>query len=528
MVGNSSMNMIGAAVVGLGVAGAAQAAIFNDVASGNYNSGTTFKDNNGAGAFGTPGSPDTVNIDSNNVRVVATSPNQSAGTLNLSTSATTSRLNIENGGSLTIGGGTLSGNGTVTNALRPSGTLNINGLFSVTSVGDLRVGAAGGTNGGTGTGLININNGGTLDLNQSTTTSNRFTLDNGTDISVNNGGTLKFSAGGSATANDINNAKLITQSGDGAGTVILKDGSLTLVNPTTTEKVVAVGTNGIVDIQTGAQIRVESGEFIINTSTQFNSATVFNATTLSAGIYRILNGAELDLRKSNVDFTTIGTGVTVDLRGTAKFSSSTSDRLDNVVTINGTFLNSDKTYDSGVTTLAVSSTGTVGGGANPIGVVTYVDNLAITGGTVAPGLDINDASTVGDDRIGRMTASNNVTFNGGNLNVQLLDNGGTTSDGLVDLLNVVGNLAIGSASVNFSSLAGLLNDDSYIFASYSSLTGGSFATQNNVPTGYNIDYNFNGNQIALVATAIPEPALLTLLGLGGLLLLPARRSREQA
>ena len=65
-----------------------------------------------------------------------------------------------------------------------------------------------------------------------------------------------------------------------------------------------------------------------------------------------------------------------------------------------------------------------------------------------------------------------------------------------------------------------LNDPIYVFASYNTLAGSQFASVNNLPSGYSIDYVFNGNSIALV----PEPAAITIVGMA-LGLFCSRRKR---
>jgi len=88
-----------------------------------------------------------------------------------------------------------------------------------------------------------------------------------------------------------------------------------------------------------------------------------------------------------------------------------------------------------------------------------------------------------------------------------------------DVLNVSGVLDITAATLNFNQL-GPLTASSYVLASYGSLTGGQFASVQNLPAGYSLDYNYQGaNQIALV----PEPTAVSLLALGGLLLRRRRR-----
>jgi autotransporter-associated beta strand protein len=90
---------------------------------------------------------------------------------------------------------------------------------------------------------------------------------------------------------------------------------------------------------------------------------------------------------------------------------------------------------------------------------------------------------------------------------------------------VAGALDITAGVVDFTIL-GPLDDDVYVLASYTSLTGTSFASVT-APSGYTIDYAYNGGtQIALV---VPEPGTIGLLT-GGLcaVMIFGRKRRENS
>ena len=77
-----------------------------------------------------------------------------------------------------------------------------------------------------------------------------------------------------------------------------------------------------------------------------------------------------------------------------------------------------------------------------------------------------------------------------------------------------GTIDITNGSVIFDSLFGEPADDSaYVFMTYSQLVGSQFASVQNIPAGYTIDYHYNGNSIALVQV-VPEPSVLALISLG--------------
>jgi len=95
------------------------------------------------------------------------------------------------------------------------------------------------------------------------------------------------------------------------------------------------------------------------------------------------------------------------------------------------------------------------------------------------------------------------------------------SAGSIDRLNVLGGFDITSATVAFSSLGSPLDDPAYVFANYGSLTGSQFASVVDLPSGYQIDYAYQGSSIALIA--VPEPTALAIAAIGGGLALALRR-----
>jgi hypothetical protein len=94
-------------------------------------------------------------------------------------------------------------------------------------------------------------------------------------------------------------------------------------------------------------------------------------------------------------------------------------------------------------------------------------------------------------------------------------------------LDATGALTLGpSSTLLFTGNSGLTSA-AYVIATYgaSGLTG-QFGTISNEPSGYTIDYNYaNNNDIALVASGVPEPASLGLFGLAAVGLLARRRRR---
>lgn len=157
---------------------------------------------------------------------------------------------------------------------------------------------------------------------------------------------------------------------------------------------------------------------------------------------------------------------------------------------------------TGGNTYTVASGATLGGTGSIGSTITVNSGATLTGGTASG--------------IGTLGLGSGVTLAG----TYLADLNGATSD----LLNVTGLLDISDGTLNLNALA-TPGASVYVLASYGSLGGSQFASVLNLPTGYGLDYTYNGNHIALVSTAIPTPAALPA-GLAMLGLLAVRRRRD--
>lgn len=200
-----------------------------------------------------------------------------------------------------------------------------------------------------------------------------------------------------------------------------------------------------------------------------------------------------DLRNSQAGSNPVG----IDKTGPGIVALMGSNSYDGVTTVNGGGLVVNGVHFGG-------DAYTVASGAFLAGTGTIDAPVTIdAGGFLAPG-----------NSIGTFNFLSNVTVLG-TLDIELVDPGAGSANGSIDLLHVAGILDISQATVDFTFLSANTNADDYhfIFATYGSLitnTGG-FASIVDLPTGYEIVYDFNGNSIALV---IPEPSTWALLAIG--------------
>lgn len=217
---------------------------------------------------------------------------------------------------------------------------------------------------------------------------------------------------------------------------------------------------------------------------------------------------------------------------TATFSTLTVGSADATSTYDGLIQNDVNLVKTGGGRLTLTGNNTYTGTTDVQGGTLRINGTHTGGGTVtvAAGATLDGTGSAGavtiasgahlapGNSIGTFTVSGNLTL-GGILDIEL-DGAGA---GAADLLNVLGALDITTATVNF--LVGTaLDDPAYVFASYQSLNGTQFAAVSNLPSGYQIDYNYGGqNQVAV--TVIPEPATLGLIA-GAAVLLGLRRRRS--
>ncbi|MEX2215783.1 MAG: autotransporter-associated beta strand repeat-containing protein [Phycisphaeraceae bacterium] len=328
--------------------------------------------------------------------------------------------------------------------------------------------------------------------------------------------------------------------------------------------------NGLINLGTAAFNKTDNGTWNINTAGHTWGATVVAVGTLNLGIDDALpTGTFLAIGQNDAtsatfnlngfDQTVGGLGSTLGTGGTKQITNASLTPATLTVNnsanntyggqINGNLaltknntgiltLTAPTTYTGDTTinqgTLALTGSGALGG--TPVisianGAFLNVSATASTYHLLNGQTLINNGTVIGDLitdagsnispglSIGLLNFNNALDING-NLTIEI----DPTGPGSVDMINVLGLLDVTDSLLTVNIL-GPLDDAAYIFAKYGSLAGTfnplnvSFSIN---PVGYEIRYNFQGNNIALVQ--IPEPASIGLLGLAGAALLRRRRA----
>lgn len=520
-----------------------------------------------------------VNLDNGAVTVTgatfigngASGGNGVIGTLNISggsfTKATGSQLRVGSAGGngfLTVSGGTLNNNGTsefqVGDGAGTDGTVTLNGSGTINTGSWVSIGRSGGA------GILNVNGGnfnktgggtsfivgdastGTLNQTSGTITTNgevwigtgvsngnynmsggTFNADSWFVVGRNTGGLGKLTMTGGTINKGGANDFVVGGEGNSNGTVDFSGGLINVSagvtnigkNNTatgtlnmslaadfrTSQMVVGAGTGtGTVNLN-GGTLRTTGLNGGTGTSTvRFNGGTV-QATGDSATFISGIGTAEIQAGGALVDTQTFNVTASQAFSGSGGLTKSGSGSL----VLTGTSTYAGATLVSAGTLLVNGSIGSA---------VTVNSGAKLGGAGTVGAVAVNSGAFIGaGNSIGTLAASS-AQING-TLEVEF-DGAGA---GTVDLLAVTGNLDITNAIVDFSLIGAPADDAAYVFASYGSLTGTSFASViGDLPSGYYIDYAFNNgvtsNNIALV---VPEPGAMLLCSLGVLGLLRRRR-----
>ncbi len=261
-------------------------------------------------------------------------------------------------------------------------------------------------------------------------------------------------------------------------------------------------------------IQLNNRDLIINTGTNSSEVIYTGTSTGTSGFATGISGTgNLILNTSGSSAFTISNaaGNTINTVGAVSHTGSGSGTVTIAAPI-GTNVTS-LTQNSATSNLILS-------GAN-----TYTGETNVTAGTLilASGGSISDSSEVNINAGATFdTTAQSFTMLGDQTFTFTLDPSGVGSAGLLN----AAALNITSGVVDFTTL-GPLDDAVYVIANYTSLTGGTFASVSSLPSGYDLDYNYNGlNQIALV---VPEPTTCLLVGMGMMFVLfRSRRPRFAA
>lgn len=403
-----------------------------------------------------------------------------------------------------------------------SSSVTVEGAGKLTSANELYVGWGGNnTNEGTLTvkdsAVVTVANGLVVGRDNGKGT---MTVSNSSNVLVN--GFLVVGADGAAVGNmTINGSSTVNANqmiwvgqADGNGTLTLNGGTL------------SGHTNAGMDATlAGVAFRGSAGTLNLNGGTLetpgFNrvsgtAAINFNGTTIKAtgntntgSFFNNFAASSLDVQSG---------GLRLDTNG-------------NTITVTQALAGAGGVTKSGAGTLKLTGVSTFGG-ASTVSAGTLLNNgtLGSTAVTVGTGATFggigNGTNTVTINSGGSLAAGDggigNLTVGAADIDGGLAVETDGTGTGTIDILNVTGLLDITNATVSFTHIGPALDDAVYVFATYGSLAGTAFANEINTPPGYQIDYAFGGNSIALVA--IPESSAALLGGLGLLAALRRRRN----
>lgn len=356
--------------------------------------------------------------------------------------------------------------------------------------------------------------GGTVSLGSSTTNANKVTIGSttaGEAVNIDLGGVSRtFSIGTNRTlemVNTLSGAGSITK--QGLGTLTLTGTANSYTGATN------IGTSGqgsgvleVTKLANGGQASS------IGSSSNAADRLVFGGT--STGTLRYIGTGDSTDRR----FLVGGVGAIFDASGSGAINFTNtaaptyaSTGNPRTITLTGTNAGNNTMsasfLDSGAGATSITKTGSgkwiLAGTNTNTGATTVTAGTLVLGatGSLNNSVAVNIAAGAAFD-----TTAKNFVMLGGQEFTFTLD---PTAGGSAGML-VAGTLDISAGAVDFT-LAGTLDDAVYVIASYTSLTGANFASVS-APSGYTIDYAYNGGtQIALIV--VPEPTAMALL-VGGL------------
>ena len=409
-------------------------------------------------------------------------------------------------------------------------TLASDTRMSINGSRTLNFGSAGGTITFQGAGAFSVgdqsagtfrHSNGTINV---TTTSEGFGLGLNIGYRIGGNGTYNLSGG---TLNSLGSFVTLGAGGGNTGTWNVTGGTANVRGIGLTTSASATGTFTL----TGGRVNI--GAYGIanaggggTRNKNLGGGTIGALANWSSSENMTLTGTNGNVTFNTLDASDGTTARTIALSGALSGTGGLIKDGDGTLTLSGTnTYTGPTTVAAGV--LALSGSGSISGSATiDVASGATLDVSGMSGspwtlgasqtlegnGTVYGGLTAAGHIAPGNS-IGTLNVTGDLTING-TLDVEYDGDGS-----LIDLLAVTGNLDISGATVDFSPLNSALTGSPHIFASYGSLTGSQFNVVTDLPAGYTIDYNYAGNNIAL----IPEPTAALLAGLGALGLLRRRR-----
>ena len=308
-----------------------------------------------------------------------------------------------------------------------------------------------------------------------------------------------------------------------SGNLILHDSALADINSATALS--STGTGVIVDAGSTLRILAPSGTFGAGQTLQLSGNGFGNSGNLHN------SRAGLMLAPSPSGSLTWAGNIVLNTNSSIASSQTTAGTVN---TISGNISGSGKLTKTSDKTLALTGTCTYTGGTDiyrnvlqvdgtlgtagstvTVGTGTYTDAALKGIGSITGDVLVNTVGTLeAGDSIGTLTLTGNVTVNG-KFKVEY-DSFADTIDKLV----VNGDLNLGGATMTFSeysSTPDALATGVYVFATYTGTLTQPTAVPTGIPAGFDIDWAYSGNSIALSARAIDDgPAGPGRVGFGGL------------